>query len=83
VNPEITAGFLAKLAGVFELDSSAVTPDFVVGERWDSMAVLATIALIDEQFDVTVPIDGLTGCTSVADLLTLVRHSVDQRAHAQ
>jgi acyl carrier protein len=80
MNPEIPAGFLEKLAVVFEVDSTTVTPDFSVAERWDSMAVLAIVALIDEHFDVTVPIDGLTGCASVADVLNLVHQSVDERA---
>jgi len=83
MSPDSTAGFLAELASVFDVDSSVVTPDFAVGHRWDSMAVLATIALIDEQFDVTVPVDGLTGCTTVAELLTLVRQSVGQRAQVR
>jgi len=42
--------------------------------------VLSMIALIDEEFDVTVPVDDLTGCTSVADVLALVSDSIDQRS---
>jgi acyl carrier protein len=80
MSPDIPAGFLEQLATVFEVDSTAVTPDFSVAERWDSMAVLAIVALIDEHFDVTVPIDGLTSCASVADVLSLVQQSVDHRA---
>jgi len=83
MNPDSTAAFLAKLGSVFDVDPNSVTLDFAVADRWDSMAVLATIALIDEQFDVTVPVDGLTGCTSVAELLTLVSQNVDQRAHVE
>jgi acyl carrier protein len=83
VNAEHTAGFLAKLAAVFEVETSAIQPDFSLSGRWDSMAVLATIALIDENFDVTVPIEELTECRSVADLLSLVRQSVEQRSPAR
>jgi acyl carrier protein len=83
MNPESTTRFLAKLAEVFEVDPGTVQPDFSVAERWNSMAVLLTIALIDEQFEVTVPVDELTGCTSVADVLALVGQSVEHRSPAR
>ena len=83
MNADKTTTFLAGLADVFEVDPGTVQSDFSVAERWDSLAVLATIALIDEQFDVTVPIDELTACRSVADVLTLIGQSVDQRSAAR
>lgn len=78
MDAENIRSFLAKVAEVFEVDASAVQSDFPLAERWDSMAVLAMIALIDEQFGVTVPPDMLSRCASVADVLTLVRQSVEQ-----
>jgi len=83
MNAEHTTGFLAKLAEVFEVDASLVRPDFQLAARWDSVAVLGTIALIDEQFDVTVPPDELARCTSVAGVLALVDHSVGLRSLGQ
>jgi acyl carrier protein len=83
MNAEGTTGFLTRLAEVFEVEPAAVQPDFTVAGRWDSMAVLLTIALIDEQFDVTVPVDALTGCTSVADVLALVGQNVEHRSPAR
>jgi acyl carrier protein len=83
MNPESTTRFLAKLAEVFEVDPGTVQRDFSVAGRWDSLAVLSTIAVIDEQFDVTVPVDELTGCTSVADVLALVSQSVEHRSPAR
>lgn len=83
MDAEITKSFLAKLAEVFEVDANLVQMDFPLAERWDSVAVLTTIAAIDEHFDVTVPVDDLTACTSVAELLALVRRSLDQRVQAR
>jgi len=80
MDAEVSKSFLAKLADVFEVDASTVTPDFQLAARWDSVAVLTTIALIDEQFDVTVPPDELTRCASPADVLALVDQSVGLRA---
>jgi len=72
MDAEINRRFLAKLADVLEVDAARVRPDFSLADRWDSVTVLATMALIDEQVAVTVPPDELTRCTSVAELLTLV-----------
>ena len=80
MDAEVIRSFAARLADVFEADPSTVQPDFQIAERWDSVAVLATIALIDEQFGVTVPSDELTRCTSVAAVLALVGQSIDQRS---
>jgi acyl carrier protein len=80
MDAESSRRFFAKLADVFEVDASTVQPDFELGARWDSVAVLGTIALIDEQFDVTVPPDELARCTSVAAILTLVDQSVGVRS---
>jgi acyl carrier protein len=76
----ISSSFLAKLADVFEADATTVTPNFPLAGRWDSVAVLTTIALIDEQFDVTVPPDELGRCASMTDVLTLVDQSVEARS---
>ncbi|TME29407.1 MAG: acyl carrier protein [Chloroflexi bacterium] len=80
MDAEVSKSFLAKLADVFEVDANTVTPDFPLAARWDSVAVLTAIALIDEQFDVTVPPDELTRCASAADVLALVDQSVGLRA---
>ncbi|TME98968.1 MAG: acyl carrier protein [Chloroflexi bacterium] len=80
MDAQVSKSFLAKLADVFEVDANTVTPDFPLAARWDSVAVLTAIALIDEQFDVTVPPDELTRCASAADVLALVDQSVGLRA---
>jgi acyl carrier protein len=80
MDTDISTSFLAKLADVFEVDAATVHSDFALAERWDSVAVLATMALIDEQFGVTVAPDELTRCTSVPELLALVDQGVGLRS---
>ena len=80
MDAEVVRSFITRLADVFEADPSTVQPDFPLEERWDSVAVLGTIALIDEQFGVTVPPEELTRCASVAAVLALVGQSIDQRS---
>jgi acyl carrier protein len=76
MDADISTSFLAKLADVFEVDAATVQSEFSLAERWDSVAVLATMALIDEQFGVTVAPDELTRCTSVTEVLALVDQGV-------
>lgn len=68
--------FLVGMAGVLEMspdeitERTALTPD-----RWDSLAILGAIALIDEQCGVSVPTDELSKCNSVEAVIELVRRS--------
>jgi len=69
--------FLVALADVLQVSPEAIhaglalTPD-----NWDSMAVLATLALLDEQLGITVPTPELKACTSVGALVDLVQRTV-------
>ncbi len=80
MDADISTSLLAKLAEVFEVDAATVQSGFSLAERWDSVAVLATMALIDEQFGVTIAPDELTRCTSVTDLLALVDQGAGARS---
>lgn len=61
--------FYEGLADIFEVDASEITPEFVLdSEIWDSLAVVSTIALIDEVFDKTVSGEALSNCKTVGDL---------------
>ena len=80
MDADISTRFLANLADVFEVDAATVRTDFSLAERWDSVAVLTTMALIDEQFAVTVAPDELTRCTSVTEVLALVDQGVGLRS---
>lgn len=71
--------FLAKLAGILEVNKDDLNDQYVLdADNWDSLVVVATIAAIDEQFNITVPTKELSECVSVADLLALIRRSQQQ-----
>ena len=40
--------------------------------RWDSLAVIGFIALLDEHFGISVPAAKINSCSSVADLAAIV-----------
>lgn len=60
--------FYEGMAEIFDLDVSEVTPDFIMGELWDSLAIVSTIALIDELYDRAVSPDELGECTTVGEI---------------
>lgn len=67
------SAFHAGLADIFEVGEDEITPDFdLVAHNWDSLAIVSTLALIDEVFDVMVEGKALMACATVADLDAVV-----------
>lgn len=65
--------FYEGLAEILEIDTQDVTPELeLTGENWDSLAVVSTIALIDDVYDVMVNPESLAECKSVGDIEKLV-----------
>lgn len=61
--------FYEGVAEILEVDPSEVTPELALDEgNWDSLAIVSTIALIDEVYDKTVSGEALEGCKTVSDL---------------
>ncbi len=79
-----TEAFVAGLAEILQVPPETVTLDYKLDSgNWDSVAVLATIALIDEQLNITVPAKDLVSCASVKQLLDLIAARTDQNPAAQ
>ena len=53
------------MAEILDVDASEISPDFEMGEAWDSLAIVSTIALIDELYDRAVSPDALGECRTV------------------
>lgn len=70
--------FLNRIADVLELPAGSLTGEEQLEalEPWDSMAVLAFIAMVDETLGMQVPAAALAQCKSVADLIGLVGDKV-------
>ncbi|MBJ7264831.1 MAG: acyl carrier protein [Burkholderiaceae bacterium] len=68
--------FYEGLAEILEVETEDVTPALELeGSVWDSLAVVSTIALIDEVFDRTVSADALLECKTVGDIEKLLDSS--------
>ncbi len=56
------------------LETSGLRPDTALSSipQWDSLAILTTIVLVDEQFGVEVKGKELVACKTLQDILDLV-----------
>lgn len=65
--------FLQQLDELLEKDPGTLQgPEVLEDVGWDSLGVISFIALVDEQFEYTVPPKELMKCKTVDDLLALV-----------
>lgn len=64
------------LAEILEVEAGELEDGFELGELWDSLAVVSTLALIDEVHDVSVSAEDLADCKTVGDIRQLVDAAV-------
>jgi acyl carrier protein len=65
------SAFYEELTEILEQDET-VDATYVFGDEWDSLAIVSTIALVDEQHGVFLEGQDLAKCKSVQDVLDLV-----------
>lgn len=66
--------FYEGLAEVLEIDTAEASPALVLADHsWDSLAVVSTIALIDECFDLMLPSQALLACKTAGEIEALIR----------
>lgn len=77
MTPEKISAFLSALADLLELDQEALTPTTSFSDiDWDSLAIISTIALVDEHFGVMIPGQQLSECKGIPDVLSLVKSTL-------
>lgn len=67
--------FISNFADQFDdVDASALTPEteFKNLDDWNSLVALSVIAMIDEEYDVTVKGNDITGAKTIQDLFNIV-----------
>lgn len=67
--------FNEGLAEILEVDVDKIQPDFMFSDLWDSLAVVSTIALVDDCYGVILSGDDLKKCEKVSDVLNLIEKS--------
>ena len=69
-------GLLLKLREILETPSLLETDDMKALELWDSLTVLSILAVIDEQFDVTIDEPELAMISTPLDLFALIQNRI-------
>lgn len=67
--------FYEQMAEVFEVETSDIDSDFRLyesGAEFDSLALVSTIAAVDECFDVMLDGKALAACQTIGDIERLV-----------
>jgi acyl carrier protein len=67
--------FYEGLADILEVPVGDIKPELELSSsgNWDSLAVVSTIALIDEVYDEAVNADALADCQTVSDIEQLIQ----------
>ena len=65
--------FYSEMAEILEVELDQINPDFsLVDGSWDSLAVLSTMAAIDDIFDRSISGDALYDCSTIGDILSVL-----------
>jgi acyl carrier protein len=70
--------FYEGMAEILELEPDEIRPDLSLEEvSWDSLAVVSTIALVDDVYGVTLNPNALAECSTIADIERLAEGERD------
>jgi len=66
--------FIRKLAEALELEENKISTSdkFKEYEEWDSLAVLSVLAMINEEFDITIPRQDFEKLETVKDIYNYI-----------
>lgn len=65
--------FYEGMADIFEIDAGEVTPQLnLQSQAWDSLAIVSTIALVDDCFGVMLDGQSLAKCETIGDIEKLI-----------
>ena len=68
--------FYEGMAEIFEIDLSEVKPELnLQANNWDSLAIVSTIALVDDCFNIMLDGKSLGACETLADIEKLIEAS--------
>lgn len=73
--------FLSKIAEQFvNTDSSIITPDtnFWELDEWSSIVALSVVAMIDEEYNVTLNAKDVKGAKTIGELFVIVQEKMNQ-----
>ena len=75
----ITQQFKAELSEIIDVNETEINEvlDLNVNGNWDSLAIISTAALIDQEYNVIIGGEQLKNCKSLGDILRLIKNTKD------
>ena len=75
----ITQQFKAELSEIIDVNETEINEvlDLNVNGNWDSLAIMSTAALIDQEYNVIIGGEQLKNCKSLGDILRLIKNTKD------
>ena len=65
------------MSEIFEIDIEKVTPELSLGDvEWDSVAIISTIALVDEVYGIFLDGDVLANCKNVKEIIKVIEETL-------
>ena len=76
--------FLALMDELFEVDPGTIAADTVLQDvpSWSSLTFVGLIAVIDEEYGISMPPNAILSCRTAGDLANQVAARLPQRAAA-
>ena len=69
---QIIKEFLSKLADALEIEVNTLSIDTSLSSLdWDSLAIISTIALVDECLGVVISAEKIAACQTIGDIIVL------------
>ena len=70
------SAFYNGLAEIFEIDEKRINSEFDLDAiSWDSLAIVSTIALVDNCFNIMLDGQALSACKKIKDIESLIEQS--------
>ena len=70
----MTPSFKKSLAEILDIDVTDIDDDFDLDDSvWDSLAIISTAVLVDEEYSKTVDGEKLKACKNIKDLMMLIQ----------
>ena len=67
--------FIEKMIEVFERDAINPEDEFRNYEEWDSLAYMAVIAMVDEEYDIVISGDDFTNLNKIIDIYNYINNN--------
>ncbi len=71
--------FLENLEETFNRESVKMEDEFRLYPEWDSLALLSLMAMINEEYDITISRANFEECQTLGDLLNLIKQSLNSK----